>query len=65
MEATNINGQKQVTLSYEDIAEYLVASYKFNNEHDHLEHCSAIKVLINDEKTYQEICEIAKAKMNK
>ena len=65
MEAKNINSQKQVTLSYEDIAEYLVVSYKYNNNHDHLEHCSAIKVLINDDKAYSEICEMAKAKMNK
>lgn len=41
--------EKSVTISLKDIAAHMVASYQFNSEHDHMEHCSAYKLLLSDE----------------
>lgn len=41
--------EKTVTISLKDIAEHMVVSYQWNNDHDHMEHCSAYKLLLSEE----------------
>ena len=41
--------EKTVTISLKDIAEHMVVSYQWNNDHDHMERCSAYKLLLSEE----------------
>ncbi len=41
--------EKTITINLRDIAEHMVVSYQWNNEHDHMERCSAYKLLLSEE----------------
>lgn len=41
--------EKTITISLQDIAEHMVASYQWNSHDDHMQRCAAYKLLLGEE----------------